>query len=103
MSHLNVVSRYRTYPHATSEVLHALGLLAAATRKEAGNLSYDVFQGLEDPREITVLESYQSPEDFDLHRRTPHYLSVGPSQIISRLEHQSVSTYISEPVPHEVP
>jgi quinol monooxygenase YgiN len=103
MTHFHVVSRYRTYPDAAGEVLQLLGLMAEATRKEPGTLSYDVFQGLEDHREITTLQTYRSPEDFDLHRQTPHYLSVGPAQIIPRLEQRSVSTYMSDALPHEVP
>jgi quinol monooxygenase YgiN len=103
MTHLNVVSRYRTYSDASGEVLELLALMAEATRKEAGNLSFEVYQGLEDHREITTLETYQSLEDFDLHCRTPHYLSIAPGKIHPRLEQSSVSTYTSDPAPHEVP
>ncbi|GGI76814.1 putative quinol monooxygenase [Pseudarthrobacter scleromae] len=103
MTHLHVVSRYRTYTDASDEVLKLLALMAEATRKEAGNLSYDVYQGLEDHREITTLETYRSQEDFDLHCHTPHYLSIAPGQILPRLEQRSVSTYTSEPLPYEVP
>lgn len=103
MNHIHVVSRYRTYTDASAEVLELLALMAEATRKEAGNLSYEVYQGLEDHREITTLETYRSMEDFDLHCHTPHYLALGPGQILPRLEQRSVSTYTSEALPCEVP
>jgi quinol monooxygenase YgiN len=77
--------------------------MAEATRKEAGNLSYDVYLSLEDPREITTLETYRSPEDFDLHCQSSHFLSIAPGQIIPLLEQRSVSTYTSEPLPYEIP
>lgn len=103
MTHFHVVSRYRTYPDTSGDVLQLISLMAEATRKEAGNVSYDVYQGFQDQREITILATFQSPEDFDLHRQTPHYVSVGPAQIIPLLEHRSVTTYTSNPLPYEVP
>ena len=87
----------------TEDVLGLLAQMAAATRKEPGNLSYDFYRGGEDPEQIVILESYHEAEDFDRHRESPHFLDVGVSQIIPRLVSRYVSTYTSEDVPHEVP
>lgn len=103
MTLFHVVARYRTYPDASRDVLSLLEKMATATRKEAGNLSYDVYQAVEDERQIVILETYQSAEDFDLHRQSPHFLSIGAGQIIPRLEHRSISTYTSETSPPEAP
>lgn len=50
-----------------------------------------------------ILETYQSAEDFDLHRQSPHFLAIGAGQVIPRLEHRSVSTYTSQTSPPEAP
>jgi autoinducer 2-degrading protein len=47
---------------------------ARGTRKEPGNLRFDVLQGDEDPSRISLYEAYQSKADFASHQTTPHYL-----------------------------
>jgi autoinducer 2-degrading protein len=47
---------------------------ARGTRKEPGNLRFDVLQGDDDPARISLYEAYQSKEDFAAHQTTPHYL-----------------------------
>lgn len=92
-STFNVVARYRTKPGTTEEVLKRLGNMAAETRNEPGNVSYEFFRGVEDDRNIVILESYHTPEDFDLHRHSQHFLNIGAAHIIPELESRKVSTY----------
>ncbi|MHC6592874.1 antibiotic biosynthesis monooxygenase [Arthrobacter sp. FX8] len=99
----NVVAKYGVKQGMTEDVLGLLAQMAAATRREPGNLSYDFYRGGEDPEQIVILESYHEAEDFDRHRESPHFLDVGVRQIIPRLVYRHVSTYTSEDVPHEVP
>ena len=99
----NVVAKYGVKPGMTEDVLGLLAQMAAATRKEPGNVSYDFFSGGEDPTQIVILECYHEAEDFDRHRESAHFLDVGVRQIIPRLVSRHVSTYTSEDVPHEVP
>lgn len=67
--------------------------MAAITRREPGNVSYDFYRGLEDPSRTVILESYQDAEDFDRHRESQHFLDVGVRQIIPWLVSRLVSTY----------
>jgi quinol monooxygenase YgiN len=94
-STFNVVARYRTKPGTTEEVLKHLEAMAAETRNEPGNISYEFFRGVEDNRKIIILESYHSPEDFDLHRQSQHFLTIGAVHIIPELESRTVTTFIS--------
>lgn len=87
----------------TEDVLGLLAQMAAATRRESGNVSYEFYRGVEDPTQIVILECYHEAEDFDRHRESPHFLDVGVRQIIPLLVSRHVSTYTSEDVPHEVP
>ena len=48
---------------------------ARGTRKEPGNLRFDVLRQLEDPNRFTLYEAYRSPDDFAAHQKTPHYLA----------------------------
>lgn len=45
------------------------------TRREPGNLRFDVLQATEEPTRFFLYEAYRSPEDFARHQQTPHYLA----------------------------
>ncbi|HEY65933.1 MAG TPA: antibiotic biosynthesis monooxygenase [Caldilineae bacterium] len=44
------------------------------TRKEPGNVRFDVLQAEEDPTRFFLYEVYRTKEDFARHQQTPHYL-----------------------------
>jgi (4S)-4-hydroxy-5-phosphonooxypentane-2,3-dione isomerase len=45
---------------------------ALATRKENGNLRYDILQSEDDRCCFVIYEVYRTKEDFLFHRETPH-------------------------------
>jgi autoinducer 2-degrading protein len=45
------------------------------TRKESGNLRFDVLQQEDDPCRFTLYEVYRTKADFEAHQRTEHYLA----------------------------
>jgi (4S)-4-hydroxy-5-phosphonooxypentane-2,3-dione isomerase len=47
---------------------------ARNTRKEPGNLRFDVLQHEEDPTRFLLYEAYKQKDDFAKHQQTPHYL-----------------------------
>jgi autoinducer 2-degrading protein len=47
---------------------------ASNTRKEPGNIRFDVSQSLDDPARFFLYEVYHTPDDFKRHQETPHYL-----------------------------
>jgi autoinducer 2-degrading protein len=46
---------------------------ARNTRKEPGNLRFDVLQAEDDPNKFQLYEAYKAKEDFAFHQTTPHY------------------------------
>ena len=89
----DVVAVYTVKPGSEDEVLAQLHLLAEASRAEEGNLRYEYFRGVEDPRRIVILESYRTAADFDAHRATDHFQQIGGGLIIPLLQDRTVSTY----------
>ncbi|AIX99981.1 hypothetical protein ART_0383 [Arthrobacter sp. PAMC 25486] len=87
-----VVVRYMVKPGETDTVLALLGEMAAATRAEEANLSYDFFQGVEDPAQIVILERYRDTAGFAAHRGYEHIERIGAAQIIPRLASRSIQT-----------
>ena len=47
---------------------------ARNTRKEPGNVRFDVLQAEEDPNRFLLYEVYRTKDDFTKHQQTPHYL-----------------------------
>lgn len=47
---------------------------ASNTRKEPGNLRFDVVQAEEEPTRFMLYEAYKSKDDFVKHQQTAHYL-----------------------------
>ena len=47
---------------------------ARNTRREPGNLRFDVSQAEDDRARFLLYEVYRSKEDFAAHQQTPHYV-----------------------------
>jgi autoinducer 2-degrading protein len=45
-----------------------------ATRREAGNLRFDISQCVDDPARFLLYEAYRDEAAFKAHQQTPHYL-----------------------------
>ncbi len=43
------------------------------SRKEPGNVRFDVLQSNDDPTYFTLYEVYKTPEDAKAHKETAHY------------------------------
>ena len=62
-------------PEFQKQLLEATLDNARNTRKhEPGNIRYDVSQAEDDPNQLHLFEVYKSKEDFEKHKKTPHYL-----------------------------
>lgn len=48
---------------------------ARNTRKEPGNVQFDVLQAADDPNRFFLYECYKTPEDFTAHQQTEHYFA----------------------------
>ena len=46
---------------------------ARNTRREPGNLRFDVSRGEDDPNRFLLYEVYREKEDFTKHQQTEHY------------------------------
>jgi len=47
---------------------------ARHTRRESGNVRFDVLQGEDDRSRFLLYEAYQDKQDFASHQQTEHYL-----------------------------
>ena len=59
-------------PEYLRDFLTATSRFAAQSRRERGNVRYDLLQSEDDPTCIVIYEAYRSKEDFLLHREAAH-------------------------------
>jgi quinol monooxygenase YgiN len=92
-SSFHVVAEYSVIAGCEGEVLEHLAELAAVSRTEPGNLSYNYFQDVEDPRHIVIVERYETEEAFAKHLASAHFAVLGKAQIIPLLADRQVRTF----------
>ena len=92
-TYFQVIAHYHVRNGEEDVVAGFLNELAAASRTEVANLSYDYFRSLEDPGHFVILERYTDEAGFAAHRESAHFERFGFQQIIPRLEHRRVESY----------
>jgi quinol monooxygenase YgiN len=74
---LNVVAIVETSADKVEELKTVCLGLIEPTRKEAGCISYDLYQDITNSGKFTFLENWQSKEHLDVHLKTPHLVAAG--------------------------
>ena len=67
------VAQFKAKEGKEAELLAGLHGLIPDTRREQGNVRYELNQAIDDPRVITFIEKFASPEAFDFHCNTPYF------------------------------
>jgi quinol monooxygenase YgiN len=65
-----VITVKEAYRKEVEEILHAV---VDETRKEEGNISYDLHQDCQNPLRYTILEVWKSQSAIDMHNESTHF------------------------------
>lgn len=79
MNELKIVATVIVNKEFENELLTVFRNLVDETRKEEGNISYDLHKDLKNPLKYIILERWKSQEAIDLHNDTKHYKSFAGS------------------------
>jgi quinol monooxygenase YgiN len=71
---LAIVATLTVKPEFKDEVLAAIKTVVDATRKEPGNIFYDVFEDINNPLKFVFIETWRSQAAIDFHVNTPHFI-----------------------------
>lgn len=52
--------------------------LIVLSREEMGNISYHLYQDIQDATHYTFVEEWQNQEAIDLHNQTKHFTTIVP-------------------------
>ncbi len=92
-SYFQVVAHYFPQPGEVENVLELLSQLAALSRTEDANISYEFYRGVEDSGHIVILESYSDAAGFAAHREYDHFKTIGLGQIIPKLKSRRIESF----------
>jgi quinol monooxygenase YgiN len=93
MPELQVIAHHTMKEGEEPEVLALLPKLIAASRAEPGNVAFDAYRKLDDPRTYELLERYGSRQAFAAHRESAHFKDLVLGQIAPRLERRVVEEF----------
>jgi quinol monooxygenase YgiN len=93
MPELQVIARHTTADGKRDAVLAVLPKLIEASRKEPGNLAFEAYLNMDDPRSYVLLERYTSRAAFAEHRASSHFKELMLGQILPNLEGRVIEQY----------
>jgi len=70
---LAIVATVVVKPEYKDDVLKAIKTVVDATRKEPGNIFYDVFEDVNNPLKFVFFEMWKSKAAIDEHNKTVHF------------------------------
>ena len=73
---IRVVAHLQANPGKESELREVLEGLVVPTRQEAGCVSYEMLESLEDPAKFTFVEEWTSEDALQSHFETEHIQSA---------------------------
>jgi quinol monooxygenase YgiN len=88
-----VIARLTVALGEEDAVLAALPRLIAASRSEPGNVTFEGYRSLSDPRQYLLFERYASRTAFNEHLAKPHYREIAGDQIVPRLESRVIEEF----------
>jgi quinol monooxygenase YgiN len=98
MAEVQLVARHTMQAGSEDEVLALLEQITEAVRAEPGNVAFEAYRSMEDPRTYVLLERYASPEALTAHRETPHFKELVLGELVPRLSARTVDAYeVPEP------
>ncbi len=73
MSELKIIATIVVKSEHKEAVIDALHNVVNATRKEEGNISYDLHQNISDDLSYTILEVWKSQDAINIHNESSHF------------------------------
>ncbi len=75
---IKVVAKSKVMTDKIETVLSMYEELVTSTRQEAGCIVYELYQDLEDPAVLTMIEEWEDKSSLDAHMKTEHFVRIVP-------------------------
>lgn len=90
---ITVMANYHALPGRADEVAGALAKHVAATREEAGCVSFVAYRSCDDPSRFALYEQYVDEAAFEAHRASPHFHTYVEGTILPLLAERRWGRY----------
>lgn len=78
-----------------ADVVESLSLLAAASRREPGCISYIPHQLEDDPDTVLIYEQYRDAQALAAHRETEHFKKHAVGGLFQKMRERSVENLVA--------
>ena len=75
---VRLVAQFFIKEGSFDEAFAVLKELVAETRKEAGCITYEVYQDTADTNHLFLMEAWESQEILDIHSKSAHFTALVP-------------------------
>lgn len=75
---IKVVAKSKVKADNLDTVLNLYEELVQATRKEEGCIVYELYQDVEDPCVLSMIEEWEDKASLDAHMKTEHFTRIVP-------------------------
>lgn len=72
-----VVATLTVKPEMRAELIAGAKACIAETRKEPGNIAYDLHESVTDPTKLVFVEQWENAEALEPHRKADHMRAFG--------------------------
>lgn len=72
-----VIATLTVKPEMRAEFIEGAKACIAETRKEAGNIAYDLHESVTDPAKVVFVEQWENAEALEPHRKAEHMRAFG--------------------------
>jgi quinol monooxygenase YgiN len=76
------VAIFRFPKEHVNDAVAAFRELASASRRDPGNLGYNIYRGTDDGQEFYVVEHWATPEALAAHQRTEAFIHLGQGVLV---------------------
>ncbi len=89
---IKVVAKNKINVEKLETVLSLYEELVNATRMEEGCIKYELYQDVEDPSVLTMIEEWEDKASLDQHMKTEHFMRIVP-MVGKFVEESSLNIY----------
>jgi quinol monooxygenase YgiN len=75
---MNIVAQFNLKEGAKAPFIDLAKELILKSKEESGNISYDLFEDLNDENKVAFIEEWLDKEAHALHRETDHFTRIVP-------------------------
>lgn len=72
-----IVATLTVKPEMRAELIAGAKACIAETRKEAGNIAYDMHESVSDPTRMVFVEQWENADALEPHRKSDHMRAFG--------------------------